>query len=70
MYPNNAQYLQEVYKDATAPSFGYLFIDLKQETQKNLTLRANVHKAKQHIHVPSDKHAAKTASNDMKGTNR
>ena len=40
MYPNNAQYLQELYRDATTPPLVYLFIDLKQETQENLRLRA------------------------------
>ena len=39
MFPGNAQHLQEVYKDATTPPFGYLFIDLKQKTQENLRLR-------------------------------
>ena len=38
MFPNNSQYLQEVCRDATTPPFGYLFIDLKQETQDNLRL--------------------------------
>ena len=52
MYPNNAQYLQEVYKDATAPPFGYLFIDLKQETQENLRLRTNILKSRQQVYVP------------------
>ena len=52
MYPHNAQYLQEVYKDATTPPFGYLFIDLKQETQENLRLRTNILKPRQEVYVP------------------
>ena len=53
MYPHNAKYLQDVYKDATAkPPYGYLFIDLKQETQENLRLRTNILKSEQQIYVP------------------
>ena len=32
MYPGHARFLQEVFGDATSEAYGYLFIDLKQET--------------------------------------
>ena len=52
MYPNHNQYLQEEYRDATTPPFGYLFIDLKQEIQANLRLRANILRSRQQVYAP------------------
>ena len=51
MYPSNAQYLQELYKDVTTPAFGYLFIAFKQETQENLRLRTNILKSRQQVYL-------------------
>ena len=33
MYPGHVRFLQEAFGDATSEAYGYLFIDLKQETQ-------------------------------------
>ncbi len=52
MYPHKPKYLQEVYNDTTAPPFGYLFIDLKQETQENLRLRTRILDKEQYIYIP------------------
>lgn len=52
MYPNNSQFLKDVFIDATTSPYGYLFIDLKQETQENLRLRTNILKNTQQIYVP------------------
>lgn len=42
MYPGHVHYLQEVFGDATSKAFGYLLIDLKQETPDHLRLRTNI----------------------------
>ena len=42
MYPGNIHFLQEVFGDATSKSFGYLLIDLKQETPEHLQLRTSI----------------------------
>ena len=38
MYPGHVHFLQEVFADATSEAYGYLFIDLKQETPEHLQL--------------------------------
>ena len=42
MYPGNAKFLQEAYADACSKPFGYLLIDLKQETEEPYRLRTNI----------------------------
>ena len=42
MYPGHVRYLQEVFGDATSEAYGYLFIDLKQETPEHLRLRTKI----------------------------
>ena len=42
MYPGHVRYLQEVFGDATLEAYGYLFIDLKQETPEHLRLRTRI----------------------------
>ena len=42
MYPGHVHYLQEVFADATSKPYGYLLIDLKQETPEHLWLRTNI----------------------------
>ena len=42
MYPGHVCYLQEVFADATAKPYGFLLIDLKQETPEHLWLRTNI----------------------------
>ena len=42
MYPGHVQFLQEVFGDATSEAYGYLFIDLKQETPEHLRLRTKI----------------------------
>ena len=42
MYPEHAHFLQEVFADATSEAYGYLFIDLKQETPEHLRLRTKI----------------------------
>ena len=42
MYPGHVRYLQEVFADATSEAYGYLFIDLKQETPEHIRLRIKI----------------------------
>ena len=42
MYPGHVQFLQEVFSDATSEAYGYLFIDLKQETPEHLCLHTKI----------------------------
>ena len=42
MYPGHVRYLQEVFADATSEAYGYLFIDLKQETPEHLHLHTRI----------------------------
>ena len=42
MYQGHVQFLQEVFGDATSEAYGYLFIDLKQETPEHLRLRTKI----------------------------
>ncbi|MEG7523558.1 MAG: hypothetical protein M3H12_10715, partial [Chromatiales bacterium] len=39
MYPGNIKYMQQAFKDATAEAYGYLLVDLKQETPETHRLR-------------------------------
>lgn len=40
--PENQKFLQEAYNDATSSAYGYLLIDLKQETPDKLRFRTNI----------------------------
>ena len=43
MYPNNSKFLIECYSDAVEnKQFGYLFIDLKQTTDKNFRVQTGI----------------------------
>jgi hypothetical protein len=42
MYPTNPKFLIESFQDATSKAYGYLFIDLKPETEETLRVRANI----------------------------
>ena len=54
IFPADPKYLEEVYYDAVAPPYGYLFIDLKQDTHENLRLRTNILKPVQYIYTPKN----------------
>ena len=49
MYPGQTRYMQEAYKSATSKPFGYLLVDLKQDTPEHLRLRTNIFPGEQHI---------------------
>jgi len=42
MYPNKKNYLVEIYQNATAEPYGYLFIDLHAKTSGLIKLRTNI----------------------------
>ena len=42
MFPNATKYLVEAYEDATDGNFGYLLLDLKQTTEKEMRVQTGV----------------------------
>jgi hypothetical protein len=42
MYPGHVHFLQEVFANATSKAYGYLLVDLKQETPEHLRLRTDI----------------------------
>ncbi len=42
MYPRNPNFLADVYTEATRKPHGYVFIDLRQETDDDLRIRSHV----------------------------
>lgn len=42
MYPGNVQYMQEAFSDSTSKPYGYLLVDLKQDTPEHMRLRTNI----------------------------
>lgn len=42
MYPGNAKFLMESFKDATKEPHGYLFLDLKPDTDDRLRVRTGI----------------------------
>ena len=42
MYPGKSAFMIEVFKNATSAPYGYLLIDLKQETDDKLRLRTGI----------------------------
>lgn len=55
MYPNNMNFLIECYDDAASNKpYGNLFLDLKQETDKNYRVRAGIFKNEQDkiVYIP------------------
>ena len=42
MYPKKSNFLIEAFNDATSRPFGYLFLDLKADTDEEIRVRTNV----------------------------
>ncbi|MCP4349297.1 MAG: hypothetical protein GY795_27770, partial [Desulfobacterales bacterium] len=42
LFPGKTKYFMEAYRDACSDSFGYLFIDLSQDTPEHMRLQTNV----------------------------
>ena len=54
MYPGRVNFVQETFKDATNVPYGYLLVDLKQDTPEDLRLRTTIlpDDAVQYVYVP------------------
>ncbi|KAF4530492.1 hypothetical protein B566_EDAN018468 [Ephemera danica] len=52
MYPSNPKFVQEAFQDATKNPYGYLLIDLKQETPELYRYRADIFNKNPTIYVP------------------
>ena len=54
MYPGRVNFVQEAFKDATNVPYGYLLVDLKQDTPEDLRLRTTIlpDDAVQYVYVP------------------
>ena len=42
MYPGRAKFVQEAFKDVTSVPYGYLLVDLKQDTPEAMHLRTTI----------------------------
>ena len=42
MYPDRVNFVQEVFTDATSTPYGYILVDLKQDTPYDLCLHASI----------------------------
>ena len=54
MYPGRVNFMQEAFKDATNVPYGYLLVDLKQDTPEDLRLCTTIlpDDAVQYVYVP------------------
>ena len=54
MYPGLVKFVQEAFKDATSVPYGYLLVDLKQDTPEDMRLRTTVlpDDTVQYVYVP------------------
>jgi len=53
LYPGKTHFFMESYKDACSESFGYLVVDLCQDTPENMRLQTNVFPNQLHtVYVP------------------
>ena len=54
MYPGRVKFVQEAFKDATSVPYGYLLVDLKQDTPEDMRLRITIlpDDTVQYVHVP------------------
>ena len=54
MYPGRVKFVQEAFADATSTPYGYILIDLKQDTPEDLRLRTSIlpDDAVQYVYMP------------------
>ena len=55
MYPGRVKFVQEAFADATSTPYGYILVDLKQNTPEDLRLRTSMlpDDAVQHVYIPN-----------------
>ena len=53
MYPGKSKFLIEAFKDATQKPYGYLFLDMKPETEEIYRVRTNIFPdERQYVYLP------------------
>ena len=54
MHPGRVKFVQEAFKDATSVPYGYLLVDLKQDTPEDMRLRTTIlpDDTVQYVYVP------------------
>ena len=54
MYPGRVKFVQEAFADATTAPYGYILVDLKQDTPEDLRLRKSIlpDDAVQYVNMP------------------
>ena len=54
MYPGRVKLVQEAFKDATSVPYGYLLVDLKQDTPEDMRQRTTIlpDETVQYVYVP------------------
>ena len=64
MYPGRVKFVQEAFADATSTPYGYILVDLKQDTPEDLRLRTSIlpDDAVQYVYMPKVKIVVRPAS--------
>ena len=54
VYPGRVKFVQEAFADATSTPYGYILVDLKQDTPEDLRLRTSIlpDDAVQYVYMP------------------
>ena len=53
MYPGNSKFVEEAYNDATRGAYGYLFLDLKPNTQEDFRIQTGILPSDvKHVYIP------------------
>ena len=54
MYPGRVKFVQEAFADATSTPYGYILVDLNQDTPEDLRLRTSIlpDDAVQYVYMP------------------
>ena len=51
LYPKNTKYFEEAFNDAISTPYGYLIVDLKQDTPEDLRLRSVIARSKVFVYL-------------------
>lgn len=52
MFPKKTKFLVDAFQDATEKPYGYLLVDLRQETPEDMRIRSNIFSNQQMVYVP------------------
>ena len=54
MFPKNTKFLMDAFEDATQAPYGYLLMDLRQDTPEEMRIRTNIFPEEQEaVYLPS-----------------